>query len=507
MDAGLKQIIIVGGGTAGWMAAAALARFLGPSYKVRLIESDEIGTVGVGEATIPAIQLFNQSLGIDENEFIRATQGSFKLGIEFAGWTEPGHTYIHAFGQVGRGLGLLPFHQYWLRHHQNGGTSSLWDYSPSALAAAENRFARPAEKPGSLPSGVAYAYHFDAGLYAQFLRKYAQAGGVTRTEGQVVDVALDPADGFVTSVKLASGETVEGDLFIDCSGFRGLLIEQALQSGYEDWSNYLPCNRALAVPCASVDPLTPYTRSTARDAGWQWRIPLQHRTGNGYVYCSNFVSDADATDTLLSNLDGEALGEPRQLRFVTGKRRKIWNKNVVALGLSSGFLEPLESTSIHLIQAGIAKLLDFFPTDGFDGADIEAFNRQMDFEFSAIRDFIILHYKANNRPGAFWKQCREMAIPDSLSAKIDLFKANGRIVRFNEELFTELGWLQVMWGQGLRPKGHHPLAEQLTPEQLAEFMAVSHKHAAHIASQMPAHNDYIAATCAAPPHEIKKALP
>ena len=507
MESALKQIVVVGGGTAGWMAAAAFARFLGPAYQIRLIESDDIGTVGVGEATIPAIQLFNQNLGIDENEFVRATQGSFKLGIEFVDWLEPGHRYMHAFGAIGRPLGLLHFHQYWLRHHQQGGASSLWDHAPTALAAAENRFARPVEKPGVLPSGVAYAYHFDAGLYAAFLRKYAEARGVLRTEGQVVDVALNGESGFVESVKLASGETVTGDLFIDCSGFRGLLIEQALKSGYDNWSNYLPCNRAVAVPCASVDPLTPYTRSTARDAGWQWRIPLQHRTGNGYVYCSDFISDADATETLMSNLDGEALAEPRQLRFVTGKRRQIWKKNVVALGLSSGFLEPLESTSIHLIQSSIAKLLNYFPTAGFQQADIDGFNGEMDFEFNAIRDFIILHYKATNRPGAFWKQCRDMAIPESLAAKIDLFKANGRIVRFNEELFTELGWLQVMWGQGLRPDGYHPLADQLTPEQLNEFMAVSHKHAAHIASQMHDHKAYIAANCAAPPLEMKKAFP
>jgi tryptophan 7-halogenase len=507
MESALKQIVIVGGGTAGWMAASAFARFLGPSYAIRLIESDEIGTVGVGEATIPAIQLFNQSLGIDENEFVRATQGSFKLGIEFADWLEPGHRYIHAFGQVGRPLGLIPFYQYWLRHHQQGGASSLWDHAPSALAAATNRFARLQETPGALPSGVAYAYHFDAGLYARFLRKFAEARGVVRTEGQVVDVELATETGFVDSIKLASGETVGGDLFIDCSGFRGLLIEQALGSGYDDWSNYLPCDRALAVPCASSRPLTPYTRSTALEAGWQWRIPLQHRTGNGYVYCSDFVGDADATETLLSNLDGDALAEPRQLRFVTGKRRQVWKKNVVALGLSSGFLEPLESTSIHLIQSGIAKLLNFFPTAGFDAADIDAFNGQMDFEFTAIRDFIILHYKTQNRTGAFWQQCREMAIPDGLATKIDLFKANGRIVRFNEELFTELGWLQVMWGQGLRPDGYHPLADQLTRDQLNEFMAVSHKHAAHIAHQMPDHQAYIAANCAAPSLKMTRTLP
>ena len=507
MDASLKQIVIVGGGTAGWMAAAAFARFLGPAYNIRLIESDEIGTVGVGEATIPAIRMFNDGLGIDENEFVRATQGSFKLGIEFVDWAGPGHRYIHAFGQVGRPLGLLPFHQYWLRHQQQGGLSPLWDYSPSALAAAENRFTRPIEKPGGLQSGVAYAYHFDAGLYAQFLRKYAEARGVVRTEGQVVNVALHAETGFVESVKLASTETILGDLFIDCSGFRGLLIEQALESGYEDWSNYLPCNRAIAVPCASVEPLTPYTRSTAREAGWQWRIPLQHRTGNGYVYCSDFISDAEATDTLMSNLDGEALAEPRQLRFVTGKRRQIWKKNVVALGLSSGFLEPLESTSIHLIQAGIAKLIDFFPTAGFDPTDTDAFNSQMDFEFNSIRDFIILHYKATNRPGAFWERCRDMVIPNSLKEKMDLFRTNGRILRFNDELFTELGWLQVMWGQGLRPEGYNPLADLLSAEQLQEFLDIASRHARHVAHQMPLHQQFIAANCAAPPLDIKKVLP
>ena len=507
MERSLKKIVVAGGGTAGWMAASALARFLGPSYAVRLVESEEIGTVGVGEATIPAIQLFNQSLGIDEDEFVRATQGSFKLGIEFVDWRKPGHRYLHAFGGIGRPLGLLPFHQYWLRHRQEGGTRPLWDFSPTAIAAAQNRFARPQEKPGSIPSGVAYAYHFDAGLYAAFLRKYAEARGVLRTEGRIADVSLHTETGHIESITLASGEIIEGDLFIDCSGFRGLLIEQALKSGYEDWSNFLPCNRAVAVPCASVDPLTPYTRSTARDAGWQWRIPLQHRTGNGYVYCSDFVSDADATDNLLSTLDGEPLAEPRQLRFVTGKRRQIWKKNCVALGLSSGFLEPLESTSIHLIQTGIAKLLEFFPSAGFHQPDIDAFNARMDFEFHAIRDFIILHYKATDRPGAFWKLCREMAIPDSLAEKIELFRSNGRILRFNDELFTELGWLQVMMGQGLAPGGHSPLADLLSADQLQEFLDIASRHARHVAEQMPAHQHFIAANCAALPLDIKKAMP
>ena len=506
MERSLKKVVIAGGGTAGWMAASALARFLGSAYSIHLIESEEIGTVGVGEATIPAIQLFNQSLGIDENEFIRATQGSFKLGIEFSDWRQPGHSYLHAFGGIGRPLGLLPFHQYWLRHQQQGGTSSLWDYAPSALAAAQNRFARPQEKLGSLPSGVGYAYHFDAGLYARFLRKYAEARGVVRTEGLISNVNIHPESGSIESLKLASGDVVAGDLFIDCSGFRGLLIENALNSGYDDWSNFLPCNRAVAVPCMSVDPLTPYTRATAREAGWQWRIPLQHRTGNGYVYCSDFISDAEATDTLLSSLDGEPLAEPRQLRFVTGKRRHIWKKNCVALGLASGFLEPLESTSIHLIQTGIAKLLEFFPSAGFHQPDIDAFNARMDFEFHSIRDFIILHYKTADRQGVFWDRCRDMDIPDSLAEKINLFRTSGRILRFNDELFTELGWLQVMWGQGLRPEGYSPLADLLSNEQLKEFLDLAARHARHVADQMPLHQQYIAANCAAPPLENKRAM-
>jgi tryptophan halogenase len=497
MERRVQTIVIVGGGTAGWMAAASFARFLGGTAEITLIESDAIGTVGVGEATIPQIHLFNQSLGIDEDDFVRATQGSFKLGIEFVDWHRPGTRYLHAFGAIGRGLGLLPFHHYWMRYHAEGGAHSLWDFSPTALAARENRFGRIDDRRDALPSGVAYAYHFDAGLYAFYLRRYAEQGGVKRVEGKIVDVALVGETGFVDSVRLETGQTIAGDLFIDCSGFGGLVIEQALKSGYEDWSHWLPANRALAVPCEGVSPLTPYTRSTAREAGWQWRIPLQHRIGNGYVYSSDFISDADAADTLMGNLDGKPLAEPRPLRFVTGKRRLVWKKNCIALGLASGFLEPLESTSIHLIQSGIARLLNFFPRNGFAQADIDEFNAQTDFEFAAIRDFIILHYHANEREGALWQHCREMTLPDSLAQKLALFRANGRITRFNEELFTELGWLQVMWGQGLRPQGHHPLADQLSPEHLEEFMTLSHRHAAHVAGQMPDHAAFIARNCAA----------
>jgi tryptophan halogenase len=501
-ETAVRNIVIVGGGTAGWMAAAALSRFLGNGYSIKLVESDHIGTVGVGEATIPQIRLFNAGLGIDEAEFVRATQGSFKLGIEFVDWFKPGERYIHAFGNIGRGLGLLPFHQYWLRAIAQGKNRSLWDFSPTALAAVENRFAPISDEPGRQPSGVAYAYHFDAGLYAAFLKDYATARGVLRVEGQIVDTPLDKENGNIAGVELASGQRLEGDFFIDCSGFRGLLIEQALHSGYEDWSHWLPVNRALAVPCASVEPLTPYTRSTAREAGWQWRIPLQHRIGNGYVYCSDHIDDDRAAETLTRNLDGDPLAEPRQLRFVTGKRRQVWKKNCVALGLASGFLEPLESTSIHLVQSSIARLLAFFPSNGFDPVDIAEFNQQTDFEFKSIRDFIILHYRANQRDGELWQRCREMPIPDSLQHKINLFEANGRIVRFNEELFTELGWLQVMWGQGMRPRGYHPLADQLTAEQLDEFLDLAHRHAASVAGQMPDHAAFIAQHCAAPKETV-----
>jgi tryptophan halogenase len=493
----VRSVVIVGGGTAGWMAAAALSRFLGRAITIRLVESDEIGTVGVGEATIPQIRLFNDGLGIDEDEFVRATQGSFKLGIEFVDWLEPGHRYFHGFGIVGQKLGLLPFHHYWLRYRRESGTTDLWDFSPNIVAARENRFGRPVEKSGR-PSGVAYAFHFDASLYARFLRRYAEGKGVTRTEGKIADVALAGETGFVESVTLESGERIAGDFFIDCSGFRGLLIEQALKSGYEDWSRYLPCDRALAIPCASAEPFTPYTRSTAREGGWQWRIPLQHRTGNGHVYCSAYLSDEAAAETLLANLDGEALGSPRPLRFVAGKRRRTWIGNTVALGLASGFLEPLESTSIHLVQTAIARLLQFFPTRGVEAADLAQFNAETDFEYESIRDFIVLHYRANRRQGSdFWRYCREMELPASLAQKIALFEANARIVRFNTELFDAPSWLQVMWGQGIRPSGYNPLADSLTRQDLDKFLSLSRRHARQVASQMPPHEDYIAAHCAA----------
>ncbi|HEX8485916.1 tryptophan halogenase family protein [Sphingomonas sp.] len=498
-----RSVVIVGGGTAGWMAAAAFARFLPRGTHIALVESEAIGTVGVGEATIPQLRLFNASLGIDEDAFLRATQGTFKLGIQFDGWSSAGGSYIHAFGTIGRGWGLVPFHHYWLRHLQEGGTSSLWDYSASAQAAAKGRFARDPGRP-ELPSGTAWAFHFDAGLYAAFLRRHAEAAGVVRHEGQVCMVERGD-DGDIASVTLDDGRIVAGDFFVDCSGFRGLLIEEALHAGYDDWSAYLPCDRALAVPCETTRPLTPFTRATAREAGWQWRIPLQHRTGNGLVYSSEFLSDDRAAELLLAGLDGKPLADPRPLRFVTGKRRRVWVSNCVALGLAAGFMEPLESTSIHLIQSGIARLLDYWPGDRIDETDVADFNRRTDAEWLAIRDFLVLHYYANGRAEPFWQARRAAAIPETVAERIALFRANGRIGSHPDSLFTGVGWLQVMIGQGIAPAGYHALADVLPAAELANFLSLSARHAAHVADKMPTHEAFIAAHCAAPSFSEKVA--
>lgn len=492
----LDKIIIVGGGTAGWMAAASLAHSLRSTVPIELIESDEIGTVGVGEATIPSIKLFNKLLGINESDFLRETEGSIKLGIQFNNWGQLGDSYYHAFGGIGMSMGMVDFHQYWLKAHLQDRSVSLWDYSLNAAASDKNVFA-PVEKLGNTRlEGLAYAYHFDATLYARYLRKYAERLGVTRIEGKIVKTNLREADGFIQSVSLADGQEISGDLFIDCSGFRGLLIEEALQSGYEDWSHWLPCDRALAVPSASAEEITPYTKATAHSAGWQWRIPLQHRTGNGHVFCSQYMSDDEACSILLENLDGEALAEPRLLKFKTGRRKKIWNKNCVALGLSSGFIEPLESTSIHLIQNGIGRLLDLFPDKSFREADINEYNNGMQREFERIRDFIILHYYANQRTDSeFWLACRKMDIPEKLTEKINLFKTHGRIFRFTDELFSEVAWLQVMTGQNILPETYHPMADILTDEQLSEFLKNIKTIINKAVTQLPSHRAYINQQC------------
>ncbi len=497
----LKKILIVGGGTAGWMSAAVLLHSLGRGYRIQLIESDEIGTVGVGEATIPSILKFNALIGIDEDEFMRRTQATFKLGIQFRNWGAVGDSYIHGFGSMGRKTGLVDFHHYWLKAQQAGRVERMDDYSINLLACEKNRFMRArGDNPNSPLADIRHAFHFDAGLYAQYLRAYSEKLGVTRTEGRIASVQTDPGNGFVRSVTMADGSVHEADLFIDCSGFRGLLIEQTLRTGYDDWSHWLPCDSALAVPCESVTPLLPYTRATAHGAGWQWRIPLQSRIGNGHVFSSRFMSQDEATAVLMRNLDGPALAEPRLIRFVTGKRKKFWNRNVVAIGLAAGFIEPLESTSIHLIQQGIVRLVELFPSRGFHAADIDEYNQQSATEFEQVRDFIILHYHATQRADtAFWNHCRTMEVPDTLRRKTALFRANGRFFHQNDELFGETSWVQVMWGQGMRPQGYHPLADNTedepTYQMLANVKAVMHA----VVDRMPTHAQYIAEHCKAPP--------
>ncbi|MES1158677.1 MAG: tryptophan halogenase family protein [Terricaulis silvestris] len=495
----IKDVVIVGGGAAGWMAAAALAKMLGPQLNIRVVESDEIGIVGVGEATIPQIRIYNTALDLDEDEFLRSTQGTIKLGIEFSDWTRLGHSYIHAFGGFGFNLGQVPFHHYWLRSRDGGKNASLWDYSLNAVAAYAGKFDR-LTKVGDTPiHPLQWAFHFDAALYAKYLRRYAEARGVQRTEGKIVGSALRGDDGFIEAIVMKSGERIASDLFIDCSGFRGLLIEDALKTGYEDWSHWLPCDRAIAAPTASVGPPHPYTKSSARKAGWQWRIPLQHRVGNGHVYCSRYISDDEAASILKANLQGDLLAEPRLLKFTTGRRKKFWNKNCVALGLASGFMEPLESTSIHLIQSGVSRLIALFPDKSFATADIDEYNRQCGLEFERIRDFLILHYTANERTDSqFWIDCQHIARPPELQHKLDLFRASGRIFREQEDLFAEVSWLQVMLGQNITPRAHHPMADVLTPKDLTEFLTNVRQIISVSAARLPAHEAFIARHCAAP---------
>jgi tryptophan 7-halogenase len=493
----IRNIVIVGGGSAGWMTAAALAQNLKQDCAITLIESEEIGTVGVGEATIPPIRTFNEMLGIDEREFVKQTKGSFKLGIEFVDWAKIGHRYFHPFGPHGRDFDVVPLHQYWLRARADGETASLDDHSMAWAMARDGRFNRPSTDPRSVLSTFDYAYHFDAGLYARYLQQYSEERGVTRVEGKVGDVTLNGESGFVESVTMEDGQVLAADFFIDCSGFRGLLIEGALKTGYEDWSHWLPCDRAVAMPCENVGPPTPYTRSTAREAGWQWRIPLQHRTGNGYVYCSQFMDEGRAAELLASRLDGKALGDPRPLRFVTGKRKLNWNKNVVAIGLSSGFLEPLESTSLHLIQANISKLLALFPDRSFDQATIDEFNRISSNETERIRDFLILHYKLTTRDDSeLWRYTAAMDIPDTLQLKIDHFRRYGRLVAREMDLFAPASWLAVHIGQFNDPVGTDPLADFRGidgREWLGKLRAAMVAEAA----RLPKHEQFIAQHCAA----------
>jgi tryptophan halogenase len=495
----LRRILILGGGSSGWMSAALLARLFQGMYDITLVESEDIGTIGVGEATIPAIKKYNELLGLDENEFMERCQASFKLGIQFENWLRKDHSYIHGFGVIGQDWEWLRCHHYWLKAHAQGRADDFAAYSINTAAALENKFLRAQTQMGDSPlSHIAHAFHMDASLFARFLSAYAQERGVKRVEGKVIDVALRGEDGFIESVKLADGQVLEADLFLDCSGFRGLLIEGALETGFVDWSHWLPCDSALAMPCARSENFTPYTRSIAHGSGWQWRIPLQHRTGNGHVYAKDFISDDEAASILKGNLDGEALADPLQVRFKAGKRTKLWNRNCVAIGLAGGFLEPLESTSLHLVQEGIVRLIRLFPDLDFNPGNIDEFNRQTDFEYERIRDFIILHYKATERDDTpFWNYCRNMQVPDTLQRKIDLWMANGRIFREDEELFSEESWIQVFIGQGMIPTGYDPQVDLKSDTQIAQYLSNIAAVIGKCVKVMPSHAEYVAKTCPA----------
>jgi tryptophan halogenase len=498
-DDRIQTIVIVGGGTAGWMAAAALSRFLRNGYtRIRVIESDDIGTVGVGEATIPPIRNFLDMLRIDENDFVRATQATFKIGIEFVDWTRLGHRYMHPFGLFGADIEGVPFHQFFLKAFALGQVSDIERFSLTAVAARQGRFA-PAQASTFPLNHWAYAYHFDASLVAVYLREHAERLGVQRTEGKVTGVALRGVDGHIEALTLESGERIAGDFYIDCSGFRALLIGEALGVAYEDWSHWLPCNRAVAIASENAGQPDPYTRSTAHAAGWQWRIPLQHRTGNGYVYASNAISDDEAAATLLDKLDGAAIGSTRLIPFTTGRRKAFWSKNCVSIGLAAGFLEPLESTAIHLVQTGIAKLLALFPDKQFNRIEIDEYNRLMGSTYDQVRDFLVLHYKATERDDSeLWNYCRNMTIPASLQHKLDLFGGRGRIFRYEDELFSVTSWVAVLLGQGVWPLAYDEIVNSMSDAELNEVVHKMQAQIAATASKIPLQRDYIDRFCAAP---------
>lgn len=488
----IQKVVIAGGGTAGWMAAASLAKLIGKNLDIKLIESDKIPTVGVGEATIPSLLILHQLLDIKEEDFVADVHGTFKLGISFENWRNVNENYIHSFGYTGKDSWAAGFQHFWLKGKQEGISKDFGQYCAELVAAQQNKFA-------VLPNlALNYAYHIDAGRYAGFLRKIAEEHGAERVEGTITEVATDEQTGNIKHVQLESGDILEGDLFVDCTGFRGLLIEQTLHSGYDDWSHWLPCDSAVAVQTKSVSDPIPYTRSIARDAGWQWKIPLQSRVGNGLVFCSRYMSDDEAIQTILDNVEGETITEPRVIKFRTGQRRKHWNKNCVAMGLSSGFIEPLESTSIHLIQRSVTKLIQMFPYSGIREPEINEFNSQMDFEFQNVRDFIVLHYHVTNRDDTkFWRHCRNMKIPDSLRHRIELFKQTGRVFRVPNELFGENSWIQVMLGQGLMPEQYHPIVDMMTDEELRRFLGGAEASVAQLVSNLPQHQAFIDHYCRA----------
>jgi flavin-dependent dehydrogenase len=489
----IRKIVIVGGGTAGWMTAAPLAQRLGRRCEIVLVESPEIGTIGVGEATLPTIRFYNDVLGLDHADFVRKTQATFKLGIEFKDWGHVGNRFFHGFGDFGPPLNGIQPHHYWLRLARTfDQMPAMENWSMASVMARTSKFAMPTDAQPRVTDAFTFGYQFDAGLYAAYLRDYALARGAQRIEGKITSVDQHPETGFVTAVRTDDGRTIEGDLFIDCSGFRALLIEGTLKTGYDDWSEYLPCNSALAVPCARVAPLTPYTRSTAKGAGWLWRIPLQHRTGNGHVYSNAFTTDDQARQDLLDGLDGAALDEPRQLRFVTGKRKNSWVKNVVAIGLSAGFVEPLESTSISLIETAVGTLIEQFPDREFRPELAAEFNRILNGRYESIRDFIVLHYKVTRRDDtAFWRYCANMKIPDTLAEQIDLFRETGRVTIRDRDGFGLPSFVSMLMGLGVEPKRYDPFADEVDIRQLHGHFAGLRDLIAQAAAKMPDHAAFL----------------
>lgn len=486
-----KKVVIAGGGTAGWMTAAAMGKVLSKVADITLIESDAIGTVGVGEATIPTLLSYNRLLGIDEAEMMRNVRGTFKLGIAFENWKDKDHRYIHSFGITGQDHWTAGFQHFWRRGHELGVAKDFGEYCLELIAAEEGKFAH-------LPKlGLNYAYHMDSAAYAKMLRRMAEADGVKRKEGRITDVQR-ANNGDLKQVTLDDGSVFEGDLFVDCTGFRALLIGDALGVGYDDWSHWLPCDRAYAVQTESVGPPRPYTRAIGHDAGWRWQIPLQHRTGNGTVFSSRFMSEDKARDHLLASVDGKPLTDPRLIKFTTGTRRKHWHRNCVAIGLSASFIEPLESTSIHLIQRAIIRLMQMFPTNEVQQTDVDEFNRQTEYEMEHIRDFIILHYNLTNRDDtAFWNHVRTMDIPDSLTHRMEMFRKTGRVFRANDELFAENSWTQVMLGQGILPESYHPTADMMDRGEIDGFLKHIIENVRLTVDKLPTHQAYINNYCSA----------
>ncbi|MDO6640735.1 tryptophan 7-halogenase [Shewanella sp. 5_MG-2023] len=490
MNKKITNVVIAGGGTAGWMAAAAFAKLLGKNINVTLVESDLIPTVGVGEATIPTLHIFHDLLKINEAEFMAATNATFKLGISFENWRDVNQDYMHSFGYIGQSCWAAGFQHFWLKGVNQGVASDIGDYCPEHVASRVGKFAVLANHDRN------HAFHTDAGLYARFLRQFSEKYGAKRIEGTISKVNLNEQNGFIESLTLADGQQIAGDLFIDCTGFKGMLIEETLHTGYDDWRHWLPCDSAIAVQTKQTKPLVPYTRSIAHPCGWQWQIPLQNRMGNGLVFCSQYLSDDDAKSLLLENIEGELINEPRVIKFRTGTRRKHWNKNCVAIGLSSGFIEPLESTSIHLIQQSIVRLMQNLPTTAMESGVVDNFNQKMRIEIENIRDFIVLHYHVTERKDSeFWRYCKQMDIPESLQKRIDLFKQSGQVYKTDQELFGEASWLQVMLGQGLMPEQYHPIVDNMSDDELAQFLGTIKQSIARRVNSLPNHVDFINNYC------------